>query len=811
MPQNAYTFLGDVTDVEPIASGVDVRAGEALVRVEAVAEGVFRVRLSPSGEAFEDPPFSYAIAPGALDDLPEVDVREEEETIRVQHGEWAAVSERRPLRISLEDAAGHRFAGDSSPMCWKGDRVMAWKEHREGEQFYGFGDKPASLDRAEMAFTNWNTDFPKFGRDTDPIYKTFPFYLAFQAGASAEQSAAPHAYGVFFDNSYRSHFDFSAEARGHTTFGADGGELRYYAFAGPEMTDVVGRYTALTGRMPLPPLWALGYHQSRWSYYPAYEVRNLAQEFRDRQIPLDSIHLDIHYMDGYRVFTWNPERFPDPAGLMRDLEAQGVKTTIIVDPGVKKEEGYRVCDKGLAEDAFVKYPDGTPYTGAVWPGECHFPDFTKLAAREWFGSYYEELLEQGVRGIWMDMNEPSNFHMRTLPDVAFHDFEGRGGTHLEGHNVYGLTMAQATYEALRRYRPDQRPFLITRAAFSGSQRYTCGWTGDNVSSWEHLGLVLPMVLSLGLSGMPLAGSDVGGFAGKPSGELYARWVQLGAFSPFFRTHCDMFSERQEPWSYGPEIEEIARTFIKLRYRLLPVFYALFDEHRQTGLPLLRPLVLHYPSDVRTHGMEDQCLLGRDLLIAPILKQGHEAREVYLPEGRWYDFWTSEAHEGGREIFVKAALNTMPIFVRAGTVLPLAPLMQYVGERAWDEVELRLFPGEGTSAFYEDDGHSHTYENGDARRTTFTLRAPSPGACTLLRESEGKFASPVKWFTIRLMDVDGPEEVRLDEQVVEVTADPAGRGQPVEDGEAQSVYDAENRTLTVRADANFRRFDVSGIG
>ena len=266
----------------------------------------------------------------------------------------------------------------------------------------------------------------------------------------------------------------------------------------------------------------------------------------------------------------------------------------------------------------------------------------------------------------------------------------------------------------------------------------------------------------------------------------------------------MFSERQEPWSFGPAIEEIARKFIRLRYRLLPVFYALFDEHRQTGLPLLRPLVLHYPSDVQVHGMEDQCLLGRNVLVAPVLKQGHEARAVYLPEGRWYDFWTGEAHEGGREIFVKATLDTMPLFVRAGTTLPLAPPMQYVGERAWDEVELRLFPGEGTSQFYEDDGTSHAYEDGDVRRTTFTLRAPAPGACTLLREHEGDFASPVKRFTIRLMDVGEPEEVRLDEQVIAVTTDVQGEN-------AESVYDAESRTLTVRAAPDFRRFDVSGIG
>lgn len=823
MPQNAYEFLGDVTDVEVARSGVDVRAGTALVRVEAIMEGTFRVRLSPTGERFDDPPFSYAVAPGALDgEPPEVDVRQGEDDVRVQLGERTAIIERQPLRISFEDEACSRFARDSAPMCWKGDRVMAWKEQTMGERFYGLGDKPIALDRATRAFTNWNTDLPEFTRDSDPIYKTFPFYVGLQPG----EDGTHRAYGIFFDNSFRSHFDFGGEARGHTTFGADGGELRYYAFAGPGIEDVLRRYTALTGRMPLPPLWSLGYHQSRWSYYPEYEVREIARGFRDRRIPLDSVHLDIHYMNDYRVFTWDPERFPDPRKMLRDLEAEGVKTTVIIDPGVKVDEGYRVYEEGLEQDAFARYPDGTPYTGAVWPGECHFPDFTKPSARAWFGDYYKGMLEEGVWGFWADMNEPSNFRMRTFPDPVRHDFEGRGGTHLEAHNVYGLLMARATYEGLRRHAPDRRPFVITRAAYAGAQRYTSGWTGDNVSSWEHLGMVLPMVLSLGLSGMPFTGSDVGGFAGNPSPELYARWVQLGAFTPFFRTHCDAFSERQEPWSYGPKVEKVARDFIGLRYRLLPVFYALFDEHRRTGLPVVRPLVLHYADDVRVHEMEDQFLLGRDVLVAPILKQGHESREIYLPEGRWYSFWTGEAHEGGREILVKAPLDEMPVFVRAGTTLPLAPLMQHVGERAWDEVELRLFPGEGTSTFYEDDGLSHAYEEGDFRRTSFILRTPSPGTCTLLREQEGAFISPVERFVIRLMDVDRPGEVQVDGTSVPVETDvqdsskadlQAGEADvqtgdtDVRAGEVQARYDAQDRTLTVRTGADFQRFEASGIG
>ncbi|RMH52201.1 MAG: DUF5110 domain-containing protein [Bacteroidetes bacterium] len=759
MPRQLISYLTSTTALTEDAAGIEAEAGEARVRLHALADGVFRVRFAPPGAAFDEPPFSYAVradAPAAPDHP--VTITRTTDEVRVQCGAYSGILARDPLRIRFEDADGHVFAADDFGIGWQDGLTWVWKRHVEGTHYYGLGEKTAPLDRTHRAFENWNTDFFGYQRLQDPIYKSLPFFIALQPCADGRR----RAYGIFLDNSHRSRFDFAAEARRCVSFGTEGGEMRYYVCLGPSFADVLRRYTALTGRMPLPPRWALGYHQSRWSYHPEHEVRSLVRQFRDRRIPLDVLHLDIHYMDGYRIFTWDPERFPDPERLLRDLMHEGVKTIVIVDPGVKVDPGYAVYEEGRRREAFVTYPDGTPYTAPVWPGDCHFPDFTRPATRDWFGGYYRTFADTGVAGFWNDMNEPAVFEGNTAPALLVHDFEGLGGTHREAHNVYGLLMARAAYEALDARDPDARPFLITRAAFAGIQRYASVWTGDNVADWSHLQMVLPMLLSLGLSGVPFAGSDVGGFIGAPSPELYARWIQLGAFSPLFRTHSAYDAPRQEPWSYGPEVEAIARRYIELRYRLIPLFYTLFEEHARTGLPPLRPLVLHYPQDDAVLALDDQFLLGEALLVAPVLHPGRTARKVYLPAGRWYDFWTGAAFEGGRTVLVSAELDHLPIFVRAGTVLALAPVRQHVDEQPVEELELRLYPGTGTSALYRDDGRSQAYRQGDFRHTVFSMTEIDAQRLRVRCTHTGSYTGDLRRF--RLV-VPGrtlrPDRVRID--------------------------------------------------
>lgn len=808
----SFQFLGAVTDVTPHPAGVECRAGTPRVRVEALAPGLFRVRCAPDGGPLDASPHSYAVDPDFAPDPPACTVETGDTAIRLQAGDHAAVIERAPCRLRFEDAAGRPFAADAQGMGWQGTAahspVTVWKKKAEGARFYGLGEKAARLDRTGLAFENWNSDTPNYQWNaddtperTDPLYKTIPFYIGLRPNSSDDAPGARYAYGVFFDNTYRSQFDFGGQSAEHVHFGADGGPLTYYVCAGPTMADVLRRYTQLTGRMPRPPRWALGYHQCRWSYYPESEVRTLARQFRERDLPLDVIHLDIHYMDDYRVFTWDEDRFPNPEQLARDLKADGIRLVTIVDPGVGVDPGYHVHDSGLDADAFVQYPDGTLYVGEVWPGDCYFPDFTDPDTRTWWGDQYEALLDAGIAGFWNDMNEPSVFGGKTMPDLLEFDFDGAGATHRAAHNVYGQQMARATCEGLRRHRPDERPFVITRAAYAGVQRYASVWTGDNAASWDHLRLTPSMLLSLGLSGVPFAGSDVGGFEGAPSPELYARWIQLGALSPLFRSHTIYESPRQEPWSFGPRTEQVARQALQLRYRLIPYFETLMDEHARTGLPPLRPLVMHYPDDDRLLDVFDQFLVGRDVLAAPVLRQGAETRAVRLPEGTWHDLQTGQAHAGPGRLTVDVTLEDLPLFVRAGTALPLAPAVSHTDALdAVETLELRCFPGTGTATLYQDDGHSTADANDAFRRTTFGL-SDEDNTFAIERAAEGSFDPPTQRFELRVMDVDrAPTRLTVDGDDVPVAVGTEASGEA-------ATYDPGARTLTAVVAADFDRVVV----
>lgn len=361
-------------------------------------------------------------------------------------------------------------------------------------------------------------------------------------------------YGIFFDNSYQSDFNFGASNNRFSSFGAQGGEMDYYFIYHTKLADIITSYTDITGRMDLPPLWSLGYQQNRYSYYPDTEVMRIAQTLREKKIPADGITLDIHYMDAYKLFTWDKSRFPNPAEMNKKLENMGFKTTVIVDPGIKVEENYGAYERGKQSDIFLKYTDGEYYTGQVWPGWTHFPDFTGDAGREWWKKEIKFFSETGVDGFWNDMNEIATWGQK-MPNNVLFQYDGHLTSHKEGRNVYGLQMARASYEGAREHQPNQRPFLLSRAGFSGSQRYTAIWTGDNRSEDSHMLLGIRLLNSMGVSGIPFSAMDIGGFTGNPSIGLYARWIQLGAFTPYFRNHTGVNSKSSEPWAYGEEVTE----------------------------------------------------------------------------------------------------------------------------------------------------------------------------------------------------------------------------------------------------------------
>jgi len=726
--------------------------GEAKVRVIALAPDVVRVRLGVGGSF--GPDFSYAVM---KTDWPSttVTVREEAEAVSITTPELRLHVSKSPCRLVFYDSQGNPINRDDprKGMAWDGPQVRVWKVMPADEFYYGFGEKSTPLVKNGQAMTMWNSDFPAYKASTDPLYQSHPFFIGLRNGK---------AYGIFFDNTYRSSFDMGKESPDYYSFGAEGGELNYYFFYGPSMKKVIERYTELTGRMPLPPRWALGYQQSRWSYSPESKVRDIARNFRERRIPCDVIYLDIDYMDDYKCFTWSRENFPNPKQMVRDLAREGFKIVAIIDPGIKQEAGYWVYDQGVAGDHFVKRPDGKCFIGNVWPGPCAFPDFTRPATREWWGTLYQPLLDVGLRGFWNDMNEPSVFDTpnKTFPFEVLHDGDGHPGDHRQYHNIYGLQMARATYEGLTRLRPNERPFVLTRAGYAGVQRYAASWTADNTSTWEHLALSVPMGLNFGVSAQPFVGPDIGGFIGSPSGELYTRWLQVGVFFPFCRTHTVKGSKDQEPWSYGPEYEAINRRYIELRYRLLPYLYTEFYNASQTGVPIMRPVVLSFQENRDSYGVDDEFLLGDDLLIAPVLEEGARSRDVYLPEGEWWNYWTHERLTGPKRVSVDAPIDRLPLFVRGGAIIPMQPVAQYTDQAPIDPLTLDIYPSaSSTATLYEDDGISFDYQRGEYRLVTFSCRQGGGDVMLEIGKRQGQYVPPRRSYLVKFNGVAAaPEQV-----------------------------------------------------
>ncbi|MBS7287490.1 MAG: glycoside hydrolase family 31 protein [Candidatus Freyarchaeota archaeon] len=723
--------------------------GDLGAEVKIVGSNVLRVRLITPDEA---PRSSWV-------------VRESESALKFEfndEGEYLVVSteklslniRRNPCRLEFYDHDGWMINRDDlgKGMGWDGEQVRCWKEMPENEHYFGFGEKAGSLDKRDQALTMWNTDNVYHYTPTDPLYGSVPFFMALREGRS---------YGIFLNNTHRSSFDMGKESSHYYSFGAERGPLEYYFIYGPKPKEVLFYYTELTGKPFLPPLWSLGYHQCRWSYYPESRVREVASELRKRRIPCDAIWLDIDYMDGFRVFTWNKERFPNPKKMIEELRRDGFKTVVIVDPGVKVDEGYRVYEEGKSQGHFVRLPSGELFMGDVWPGACHFPDFASSKAREWWGSLFKELLDVGVAGIWLDMNEPSVFFKNTIQLDAVHNADGRLTDHREIHNAYGLLMAKATYEGLLRIQPDRRPFILTRSFFAGIQRYAAVWTGDNESSWEHLRLSIPMCLNMGVSGVPFVGVDIGGFRRSPSPELFARWIQIGVFYPFCRNHTMTGTPDQEPWAFGDEVESISRKYIELRYILLPYLYNCFYQSSLTGVPVMRAMFIEFPDDPNVLSgtmdgniSERQFMVGDWLLVAPILYEGAKSRIVYLPKGEWFNFWTNEKISGGLPITVEAPLNVCPLFVRGGAIIPMRSVVQYSDEKPINPLVLSVYPS-GTSKveYYEDDGVSFNHVEGEFLLVEFTCTKNEDSVIFEVSERKGSYNHGARTYELRFNGIE----------------------------------------------------------
>jgi len=725
-------------------------ANNVTLQITIIRGSVFRFRYTTCFAFKND--FSYAITEYASRGYSRLEITEDDKNYIITTKRLICHVSKENLKVTLLDANDNTLINeDELGFHWEesfeygGNIVKMSKISHNGESYYGLGDKPVHLNLKGKRFENWVTDSYAYDKGTDPIYKDIPFYVGLHQNK---------AYGIFFDNTFRSFFDFAQERRNVTSFWAQGGEMNYYFMYGPNIEDVVAKYTDLTGKPhELPPLWALGFHQCKWSYYPEKNVKEITKKFRNLKIPCDAIYLDIDYMDGFRCFTWNKEYFPDPKRMVKELAQDGFKTVVIIDPGIKIDIDYPVFKEGLENGYFCKRADGPYMKGKVWPGECFFPDFTKPEVRQWWSGLFKELIEEiGVKGVWNDMNEPAVMEVpnKTFPNDVRHDYDGNPCSHRKAHNIYGMQMARATYQGLKKFAYPKRPFGITRAAYAGTQRYTSTWTGDNIATWQHLWIANIQAQRLAMSGFSFAGSDIGGFAEQPDGELFARWIQLGVFHPFCRVHSSGDHGDQEPWAFDKSITDIVRKFIELRYQLLPYLYTAFWQYITKGTPILKSLVMFDQDDTQTHYRTDEFIFGDKILVCPINEPNATGRRMYFPKGKWYNYWTDEIIDGNQECWVAANLDSMPIFIKHGAIIPKYPVQQYVGEKKIEQLRLDVYykMGKENSQLFDDEQDGYDYKKGKYSLRTFKLVGKEK-ELIIHQHKSGTFKTAYKTFKLKL--------------------------------------------------------------
>jgi alpha-glucosidase len=786
-----------VQDIQSLENGVKFDLGTNVAYVRLFDADLAKISILEAGESeFESP----GIAKTADEwETPQFTRNDGPNRYTLETDAITIEVKKQPFGIKFLDADGNVINEDYldyGTAGYENGKPYVFKETTDNESFYGFGEQGGlNLDQRGESLGLWNTDAYSYGLDTKYLYTAIPFFV----GLKEER-----AYGLFFDNTYRSYYEMASESDDYYYFYANGGKLTYYFTYGPDIGDVIDRYTELTGKMDVPAKWTLGLHQSKWQYTPD-QILNIARTYREKDIPLDTMHFDIDYMRDFRVFTWDDE-YKQALGELKSME--GFHAIAINDPAVKQDPGYEVYEEGTENDYWAKNPDGSTYIGEVWPGDSAFPDFLQEDVRNWWSDNHEVLFDAGVDGVWNDMNEPAVFDgpFHTMPlDIVFGDGPDTK-LHKEYHNLYGHDETSATYDAFGMHKPDERPFVLTRDMYAGTQRYAALWTGDNVSSWEHLQMSLPMNMNVGLSGVSFVGNDIGGFAQRPDAELFGRWIEVGAFLPFSRIHYDSNakadggSQRQEPWAFGEEVEAISKKYIEMRYRLLPYLYTEFKEAAESGKPVQQPLVYQFQDDERTYDIADQFMFGDALMLAPVVEQGQTSREVYLPDGvRWTDYWTGTEYEGGQTLSVDAPLEHLPIFVKRDSMIPMREVQQYTDENPLTTLELDTYlDEEATYSFYEDDGETPNYKDGEYNVTNFSVSASNGDVVTFEREIEVENydESQLSSYLLKLDRSEAPRKV----QAASSKYEPVD-AETVEDTPETFTYDADEDAVFVHIPAD----------
>jgi alpha-glucosidase len=746
--QNPIKNVGKVKTVDINNQTVTITTENAFASITVYTPDIIRVRIDQ--QKLKDD-FSYAVIAQPVKTT--VTISQNDSAIIIKTDSLNATITKDPFAITFYTNDGKIISQDEKGLgtSWVGQSVTDYKKMQQGERFIGLGEKTGDLDRKGSGYTNWNSDVFGYSAGQDPLYSSIPFYI----GIHHEMN-----YGIFLDNTFQTDFNFGASNNRFSSFGARGGELNYYFIYHSRLADIITSYTSLTGRTKLPPMWSLGYQQCRYSYYPDTEVLRIAQTLREKKIPADGITLDIHYMDNYQLFTWNKERFPDPVSMTTKLKQMGFKTTVIVDPGIKVNPDAAAYKLGAKDSVFLKYPDNSFYTGAVWPGWCNFTDFTSEKGRAFWRNQVKFFANNGVSGIWNDMNEIATWGNKT-PDNIMYDFEGRKASNLEAHNVYALEMVRSSYEGAKAAMNNERPFILTRSGYAGLQRYAAIWTGDNRPEDNHMIAGVRLLNSLGLSGVAFTGMDIGGFLGNPTIGLYTRWMQLGAFLPYFRNHTVANSKSSEPWTYGEECTEISRNYVNLRYRLLPYFYTTFYEATQNGLPVVRSLAIENTFDPKIYdpAFQNEFTLGRNLLVVPV-ESNKDFTKIYLPKGTWYNFYSDSVEQGGKEKLIELTNAKLPVYVKESAIIPMQSLVQSTAIMPTDTLYLHIYKGNivNTFVYYEDDGKSFDYEKGTFYKRNITY---DPQQKTIVFDkAEGQFTSKFKTILITLHGFDSTSKLTL---------------------------------------------------
>ncbi len=746
VPANAP--LGNVEKVKVNNATYDFFTSNGRAQVIVYSPNVIRIRIDKQNLA---PDFSYAVVSNPTPCA--VNVTNSADVYSISTDSLILRISKKPLRFTFLTKDGKIINADDSAFgtSWQGEEVTTYKSLQEGERFIGLGEQSGSLDRAGTACVHYNTDNPKYDNTSDRLYSTIPFYIGLHNKL---------AYGIFMDNPSESLFNFGAGNNRFSYFKANCGEMNYYFIYHSSVKQIISSYTWLTGRTPIPPKWSLGFQQCRWSYFPEANLLSTAAKFRERRIPIDMIYLDIHYMDEYKVFTWFDQMFPNPKEMTGKLKDMDMHLAVIIDPGVKISDKYPMYKEGVDSSLFIKYPDGKDYAAQVWPGWCNFPDFTMPKTRAWWGKWMKTYTDVGVTGFWNDMNEIAVWG-KEVPSLLNMNWDGHKTTYRYGKNVYGFQMARSTYEGAKKHMNGERPFVLTRSGYSGLQRYTSIWTGDNQATEDHMLLGVRLINSLGLSGVSFAGVDVGGFSGNPTQNLYTRWMQIGAFSPMYRAHTSFTMMRGEPWDFGEVFEDVARRYIGFRYQLMPYIYSTFYESSQNGMPVTRSLAIDYSNDNNIYegDYQQQYMFGSSILVAPC-KSTEMLTKVYLPQGEWYDLFDDKLYTGNQKIAAESGLYKLPLYVKAGSIIPMQKLVESTADKTTDTLFVHLYAGKEKNEYqyYEDDSKTYKYEQGNFYKRL--IQYDPQNSTLLFNRKEGSFNTQCSVVTVVLHGFSSEDVQRL---------------------------------------------------